>query len=160
MDQSYFYKKGLCGLRNLGNTCYINSITQCINNDRTFVEYFLTGRYKEDSNKKVSMNLLNEFINIVKNLYKENACVEPKSYLLEIKRIASDDACYQELIGYGQADSQEFLQFFLEKMHDHLKYNVTMTPVGEPKNDTDNLALKAYKVWNTHFSKAYYNVQF
>jgi ubiquitin C-terminal hydrolase len=155
MEPSYFYKKGLCGLRNLGNTCYINSITQCMNNDRTFLEYFLTDRYKEDENKKTNMNLLQEFINIVKNLYKENACVTPQSYLLEIKKIASKDPCYQELIGYGQADSQEFLQFFLEKMHTHLQYKVSMTITGKSKNSTDTLATKAYNTWNTHFNKGY-----
>lgn len=155
MDQAYFYKKGLCGLTNLGNTCYINSITQCINNDRSFIEYFLTNMYKEDENKKIGMNLLKEFINIVKNLYKENAVVTPKSYLLEIKSIASGDACYEELIGYGQADSQEFLQFFLEKMHEHLKYNISTKITGTPKNNTDKLALKAYKAWNTHFKNNY-----
>ena len=155
MEKSYFYKKGLCGLRNLGNTCYINSITQCMNNDRIFVEFLLTDSYKEDENKKSSMNLLKEFINVVTQLYKENSVVTPKSYLLEIKRIATSDPCYQELIGYGQADSQEFLQFFLEKIHEQLTYKVNMSITGNIKNHTDSLAKKAYEVWNTHFNKGY-----
>ena len=155
MDSSFFYKKGLCGLKNLGNTCYINSITQCLNNNRTFVEYFLSNRYKEDLNPNTKSNLIHEFIGIVKNLYKENSVVIPTSYLLEIKKIASTDPCYRELIGYGQADSQEFLQFFLEKIHEQLKYPVNMSIIGNIHNDTDRLATEAYKVQHTHFNKNY-----
>lgn len=155
MDTSFYYKKGLCGLKNLGNTCYINSITQCIHNNRSFIDYFISGNYKKDYNNNTDMNLLKEFVNIVENLYKENSVIIPTSYLLEIKRIASKDPCYQELIGYGQADSQEFLQFLLEKLHEQLKYKVEMNVVGTIQNDTDRLATEAYKVLHIHFNKSY-----
>ena len=155
MDASYFYKKGLCGLKNYGNTCYINSITQCLNNNRSFINYFLTNAYKEDYNDTTDMDLVEKYINIIKSLYKENAVADPHDYLLEIKRIASHDPCYKELIGYGQADSQEFLQFLLEKLHEQLKYKVNMVQTGEIKNDVDRLAMDAFKVLNTHFKNGY-----
>lgn len=151
MDQSYFVKKGLCGLENCGNTCYINTITQCINNDREFIKYFLTEEYKEDVNKSNSYPL-NEFIEITKNLYKENTHISPMNYLMKIKNLAYKDPCYQELIGSGQADSQEFLQFFLEKLHEQLKYNIDCSISGESENETDTIALQAYKAWNNYFT--------
>jgi ubiquitin C-terminal hydrolase len=156
MDASYFVKKGLCGLENCGNTCYINTITQCINNDREFIKYFLTDDYKQDANNSIKYPL-KEFIEITRKLYKENTYITPHDYLIKIKSLACKDSCYRELIGSGQADSQEFLQFFLEKIHEQLKYNIDCTISGESENETDTIAVQAYNAWNVYFTKNGYS---
>ena len=68
MDNDFYYKKGLCGLKNLGNTCYINSITQCLNNNRPFIDYLVSESYKDDLNHNCSIGLLEHFIELSKNL--------------------------------------------------------------------------------------------
>lgn len=51
--------KGIVGLANLGNTCYMNSALQCLSNLTDFSTYFLTNKYVkclnlQDSNKEGS----------------------------------------------------------------------------------------------------------
>ena len=155
IDSEFLTKKGLCGLRNLGNTCFMNSIIQCINHTIPFTKYILENKFKTDLNvDKDEHVLIEHWSKMSRSLWHTNAVFTPMGFLKCIQRLAQLKG-YDEFTGYRQNDSQEFLQFFLECTHNALSKEVNMTIKGEPSNDYDKLAIKAYQSFSKFFKNDY-----
>jgi len=155
IDSHFLNKKGLCGLNNLGNTCFMNSIIQCISNTIPLTKYFLSNEYKEylnvDSDDK---NLAEQWNILVRQLWHKNGLISPIGFLKTVQSLALKKG-YNEFTGFGQNDSQEFLNFFLESLHNSFKREVIMRITGKPKNEFDKIAIEALESWKKYYNNDY-----
>jgi ubiquitin carboxyl-terminal hydrolase 4/11 len=67
-------RAGLTGLTNLGNTCFMNTIIQCLSNTAPLAKYLLTNSYKEhiniESKYGTKGQLIRAFADLITQLYK------------------------------------------------------------------------------------------
>jgi ubiquitin carboxyl-terminal hydrolase 8 len=150
LSKDSYEKKGLCGLINVGNTCFLNSIIQCLSHTVKLTDYFLSKKFLEDDdgNKyKKEHNLLNSYINLLINLWDTNQLIKPKTFL---DSLSSHINKYSKL---QQQDSHECLIYILDILHKSLSYNVEVCITGEPKNKQDELMKKSLECWKSFYEK-------
>lgn len=136
-----FITRGLSGLINLGNTCYMNSALQCLSATDVLVSYFKGcsdghGEFANDLKLNIKMtskdltpnkirekfkNSLTYYLrNVLVALWSNNIKIKPKSFKEKIGNLKS------MFNGYSQNDSQECLSFILDQMHEETKTDVIL----------------------------------
>ena len=162
MNQSSFnienYKdKGLSGLANLGNTCFINSCVQILSHTYEFNHFLETGIYKKKLQNKTESVLLVEFDELRKMLWSNNVIVSPGKFIKTIQKVA-EIKDRDIFTGYSQNDSQEFLLFLMDCFHNSIAREVTMTVKGNSENVTDEIACLCFEKIKQMYSKEYSEV--
>lgn len=154
MEISKYQNKGLSGLANLGNTCFINSCIQIMSHTYELNDFLDNESYKKKLKNKYDSALLIEWDNLRKILWNENCIVSPGKFIKTIQKVAQFKKI-DIFTGYSQNDVSEFLLFLIDCFHNSLSREIKMTISGNAEDEIDNLALKCFKMIQLTYSKDY-----
>ncbi|XP_055303817.1 ubiquitin carboxyl-terminal hydrolase Usp2 isoform X11 [Sitodiplosis mosellana] len=132
--------EGLCGLRNIGNTCFMNSIIQCLGHTKDLTRYLKTKIDIRSSTAAKDSRIVTEFSKLIKEMWTgATSSVTPS----ELKLAFS--LKHRMYSGCSQQDAQEFLRFFLDALHCALNNGTKGEKLEIDESLSDNI--KADRTW-------------
>ncbi|XP_071559088.1 uncharacterized protein [Temnothorax nylanderi] len=141
---------GLNGLRNIGNTCFMNSVIQCLSNTRPLLEYLLNEQHLADINTTTSGMkgaLIKAFSQVIHELWEVGGdhVVNTTALKSQIQRFAP------RFMGYSQQDAQEFLRYLLEGLHEDVnRVTIKLPPIHGDIPDSYTDMQKAVESWKRY----------
>eukprot|EP00039_Didymoeca_costata_P012676 m.183615 g.183615 ORF g.183615 m.183615 type:complete len:1137 (+) comp15547_c0_seq2:255-3665(+) len=151
-----FDGNGDVGLRNLGNTCFMNCIIQCLSHTSELRDVFLQDHYLGAINKDNPLGtggrLAKAYASLMKQLWsKLNVVVAPTKLKTIIGKMNTTFS------GLNQQDAQEFMTFLLDYLHEDLNrikkkpYIEEPDAAGRPDREVALEAWQIYKKRNDSF---------
>ncbi|XP_062037001.1 ubiquitin carboxyl-terminal hydrolase 31 isoform X1 [Lepus europaeus] len=140
---------GVAGLRNHGNTCFMNATLQCLSNTELFAEYLALGQYRAgrpepspDPEQPAGRGaqgqgeVTEQLAHLVRALW---TLEYTPQHSRDFKSIVSKNALQYR--GNSQHDAQEFLLWLLDRVHEDLNHAVKQSgqPPVKPPSETDML---------------------
>ncbi|KAK6534968.1 CSN-associated deubiquitinating enzyme Ubp12 [Arthrobotrys megalospora] len=129
---------GAVGFSNLGNTCYMNSALQCIKSVEELSRYFIEGLHKRELNPRNPISsggrIATMYAQLVGQVYGQTtgSTVAPREFK---GAVGKHNTIFS---GYGQQDSQEFVSYLLDILHEDLN-RIHQKPVVEFPDSTDEM---------------------
>ncbi|KAM6106537.1 ubiquitin carboxyl-terminal hydrolase 21 [Pterocles gutturalis] len=117
---------GHVGLRNLGNTCFMNAVLQCLSSTKPLRDYCLRRDFQHEQppGPRAPQELTEAFADVIAALWHPDSseAVNPGRF----------KAIFQKYVpsftGYSQQDAQEFLKFFMDRLHVEINRKGHRTP--------------------------------
>jgi ubiquitin C-terminal hydrolase len=146
---------GLLGIKNLENTCYINSILQCLLNLYNLSDFLLEKNITKNNSKEKL--LTEEFIKLNKKYWEPKNNKEPivpNSFLNELFK--------NKLFTFGeQSDASEFLSYMLNCIHEYTSHEVSFNIQSKnPETAIAKMRISSLKSWKKYFNKYSFVIDF
>ena len=161
MTEKYaaYKDKGLSGLANMGNTCYVNACLQILSHTYELSDFLSKngGEYKTRLNHKVDSVLLHEWDKLRTMMWSGNCIISPGGFVSAMQKIARIKNM-DLFSGFQQNDVAEFLIFLMDCFHTALAREVEMKVRGVARNATDCAAKACYEMMADMYKKQYSEV--
>jgi ubiquitin C-terminal hydrolase len=108
------YQCNLSALYNLGQTCYLNAVIQCLAYTQPLAKFILQGDYHSEANL-----LLMEYAKLVKTMYSDQNRIKPVQFYKALLRSFKTPPHQQE-------DAHEVLLHILDAFHENMKRPLTI----------------------------------
>ncbi|XP_017284867.1 ubiquitin carboxyl-terminal hydrolase 31 [Kryptolebias marmoratus] len=146
---------GVSGLKNHGNTCFMNAILQCLSNTELFAEYLVLEQYKDEELGEDNKPKTNGVHLQKKGPLAKGEVTEQLSGLVralwtfeytpqhsrDFKNAVSKNAT--QFKGNAQHDAQEFLLWLLDRVHEDLNTtNPNSRPAIKPPIEEDDQSIE------------------
>ncbi|KAF2715927.1 UCH-domain-containing protein [Polychaeton citri CBS 116435] len=131
--------RGTVGLNNLGNTCYMNSALQCIRSVEELAIFFLSGKWKTQINADNPLGhngvVAKQYHGVLEGLYSDRSgsTFNPSNFKRTLGNVMPTFS------GYGQQDSQEFLSFLVDAIHEDLNRVHKKPYIENPESNDDTV---------------------
>ena len=137
-------KKGLSGLVNFGNTCYLNSTIQCLTNTPPFRKLIMS--IKTDNKLLISIK------NLMTGLWVENCIISPKTFVKTLIQTFNEKNI--EFYVLKQNDVHEFISLLLDFIHNSMITNKRFKSL----RNLDGIEKQGHKEWVNFFKDDYSNI--
>ena len=153
IKRATYIGNGLCGLINLGNKCFLNSILQCLFSTLSLTDYFLSTQYQDDlpneNNRRNEHYVLISYLTLVNNIWDANQLIKPKSFVENLSKF------HKKYFSMVQQDSHECLLYILDILHNSLSYEIDVDIKGETVSKADVLMKDSLRSWQRFYESNY-----
>ncbi|GAB6024605.1 hypothetical protein CHUAL_009750 [Chamberlinius hualienensis] len=118
-DDRSLKPRGLTGLQNIGNSCYMNAAIQALSNCPPLTQFFLDCGSFIKGDKKPGLS--KSYCKLMCDVWHKKR----PSYLVPTSISYGMKMVFPVFRGYNQQDSQEFLRCFMDQLHEEMKDPIT-----------------------------------
>ncbi|CAG0892429.1 unnamed protein product [Cyprideis torosa] len=131
-EEKPIVRRGLAGLQNLGNTCYMNGALQALSNTPPLRQFFLDCGSSIAEEERPALAF--QFQILMREMWGSHqvSCISPTSLFHRVKMI---NPAFR---GFQQQDTQEFLRCFLDALHEELKERTRIVDGQKNRNAVDS----------------------
>ena len=143
-------KGELTTLKNIGNTCYINSLIQVLRH--TDIMNIMLDTISEDKLTNERAVILREWNDLRRTMWKQRCVVSPYRFLHFVRE---GEKTKEVTNNFEQQDVGGVSNMLLEEFHEGIKRSVKMNVTGRTRSDVDILMKEMYKEYKKLFQNSY-----